>query len=145
MNRKKCFTQKCHKTSLGLRVYRVVELNQEVWLKTYIDINTKPRAKAKTCFEKDLLKLMKNYVFKKTMENVRNHRNIKLVTYNKRRIKLPSECSYHATKRLLEKLLATEMNQASVRNSKPVYMHLSVLDGYMSVLDKQDGYVRALV
>ena len=61
-------------------------------------MNTKLRTKAKNDFEKDFFKLMNNSVFGKTIDNVRNHRDIKLVTTSERRNKLVSEQNYHTTK-----------------------------------------------
>ena len=80
------------------KVHRIIHFDQEAWLKPYIDMNTKLRREAKNDFEKDFFKLMNNSVFEKTMENVRNHRDIKLVTSDKRRGILASEPNYHSSK-----------------------------------------------
>ena len=106
----------------------MIESNQEASLKPYIDMNTKLRKKAKNDFEKDFFKLMNNSVFRKTMENVRKHREIKSVTTNKRRRKLVSEPYYHTTKWFSENLLAIEMKKIKVIMNKPVYLGLSILE-----------------
>ena len=63
-----------------------MRFNQETWLKPYIDISTKLRTEAKSDFEKDFFKLMNNAVFRKTIENVRKHRYLKLATRDKKEI-----------------------------------------------------------
>ena len=69
-------------------------------------MNKQLRKETKSEFEKDFSKLMNNSVSGKTVENVRKHRDIKLVTTEERRIKLVSEPNYHTTKHFSDKLLA---------------------------------------
>ena len=111
----------------GLRlinVHRVIEFNQEPWLKPYIDMNTELRKEAKN----DFFKLMNNSVFGKTMENVRKHRDIKLVTTEKMRLKLVSEPNYHTTKHFSENLIAIEIKKRKIKRNKPIYFGTSILD-----------------
>ena len=115
--------------NLGLklkRVYRIIQFNQKAWLKTYINMNTKLRREAKNELEKDFFKLMNNSVFGKTMENVRNHRDIKLVTTEEKISKLISEPNYHTTKHFSENLLAIEMKKTKVIMNKPVSWHVNI-------------------
>ena len=62
------------------RIHRAIEFDQSPWLKTYIDFNTQLRTAATNDFEKDFFQLMNNSIFGKTMENIRKHRNMGLVT-----------------------------------------------------------------
>ena len=91
-------------------------------------MNTKLRKVAKNDYEKDFYKKMNNTVFGKTMENVRNHGDIKIVTANRQRNKLVSEPNYHTTKRISENLLMIEMKKTEVKMNKPVSLGMSVLD-----------------
>ena len=91
-------------------------------------MNTKLRTEAKNDFEKDFFKLMNNSVFGKTMENVRNHRDIKLATTDERRNELVSEPNYHTTKYFSENLLAIEMRKTKIKMNKPLYLGQAILD-----------------
>ena len=91
-------------------------------------MNTQLRKLAKDDFEKDLFKLMNNAVFGKTMENIRKHRDIKLVTTDKKRNKLVSEPNYHTINYISEDLPIIEMNKMKVKMNKPIYLGLSILD-----------------
>ena len=109
-------------------VHRIIEFSQKAWLKPYIDMNVELRKLAKDDFEKDLFKLMNDVVFEKTMENIRKHRDIKLVTTDKKRNKLVSEPNYRTMNYISEDLSIIEMNKTKVKMNKPIYLGLSLLD-----------------
>ena len=90
-------------------------------------MNTELRKQAKNDKQK-LYKLMNNSVFRKPMENVRKHREIKLVITDKKRNQLVSEPNYHTTKWFSENLLAIEMKKIKVKMNKPAYLGLSILE-----------------
>ena len=110
------------------KIHRIIEFNQEAWLKPYTDMNTESRKLARNDFEKDLFKLMNNSVFGKTMENMRKHRDIKLVTTDKKRSKLVSEPNYHTINLISEDLSIIEMKKIKVKMNKPIYLGLSILE-----------------
>ena len=110
------------------KVHRIIEFNQEEWLKPYIDMNTELRKIAKNDSEKGFFKLMNNAVFGKTMENVRKHRDITLVTTDKKRSKLVSEPNYHTINLISENLSIIEMRRTKVKMNKPIYLGLSILE-----------------
>ena len=110
------------------KVRRIIQFDQEAWLKPYIDMNTKLRKEAKKDFGKDFFKLMNNAVFGKTMENVTNHRDIKIVSTDKRRSILTLEPNYHLSKRMSKDLMIMEMNKVEVKMNKPIYLGQAILD-----------------
>ena len=71
---------------------------------------------------------MNNAVFGKTMENVRKHRDIKLVKTDHKRYKLVSEPNYHSMKLMSESLSIIEMKKVKVKMNKPIYLGLSILE-----------------
>ena len=90
-------------------------------------MNAELKKLTKNDFEKYLFKLMNNAVFGKTLENIRKHRDIKLVTTDKRRSKLVSEPNYHTINYISEDLSIIEMNKTKVKMNKPIYLGLSIL------------------
>ena len=80
------------------KIHRITQFNQDDWLKPCIDMNAELRKHAKNEFEKKFFKLMNNSVFGKTMENIRNHREIIIVTSDKQRSILVLETNYHSCK-----------------------------------------------
>ena len=110
------------------KIHRIIEFNQEAWFKPYIGMNTELRKAAKNDFEKDLFKLMNNSVFGKTMENIRKHKDIKLVTTDKKRSKLASEPNYHTSNLISGDLSIIEMKKTKVKMSKSIYLGLSIME-----------------
>ena len=110
------------------KIHRIIEFNQEAWLKPYIDMNTELRKATKNDFEKDFFKLMNNSVFGKTMENIRKHKDIKLVTTDKKRSKLVSEPNYLTINLISDNLSIIEMKKTKVKMGKLIYLRLSILE-----------------
>ena len=104
----------------------VIKFNQNDWLKPYIGMNAGLRKKSKKWFWKSFFKLMNNAVFGKTMKNVRKHRDIKLVTTERRRNNLVSKPNYHTTKFFTENLSTIKMKKTEILMNKSVHLGLSI-------------------
>ena len=118
-------------TSLGMKItkiHRGIAFNESPWLKKYIDLNTNLRAKATNNFEKDFFKLMNNSVFGKTMENIRNRVDIRLITNEKEAKKLVSKPNFKHRTIFTDYLIAIHMNKTKVYYNKPIYLGLCILD-----------------
>ena len=117
--------------SLGLRVtkiHRVISFNQSKWLAPYIALNTNLRTNAKNNFEKDFFKLMNNSVFGKTMENIRNRKDIKLVTSKQQALKLIAKPNFKHRTIFTENLISIHMSKTKLIFNKPVYVGMCILD-----------------
>ena len=110
------------------KIHRGIKFIEAAFLKPYIDKNTNLRAQAKNNFEKDFFKLMNNSVFGKTMENIRNRVNVKLVNTGEQFKKLVSKPNYESRKIFNENLVSVHMKKTSLTMNKPVYLGMSILD-----------------
>ena len=116
---------------LGLKlkkVHRVLEFNQSPWLKQYIDFNTQKRTQAKNSFEKDFFKLMNNSVFGKTMENIRKRVDVRLITDEKKLLKMASKPTYVSSKIFNENLVAVHKIKETLTLNRPAYVGMCILD-----------------
>ena len=117
--------------NLGLKltkIYRGVKFLEGDWMKKYIQLNTDLRTKGTTDFEKDFFKLMNNSVFGKTMENVRNRVDIRIVNDEKKWNKLSKKHNFKSVTIFSENLVAVHMRRTSVKLRKPIYLGMSILD-----------------
>ena len=134
--------------SLGMKlvgVHRVLWFDQSPWLKKYIDFNTFKRALATTEFAKDCFKLMNYAMFGKTMENVRNRRNLELVTTDERMIKLIARPTFRTATTITNDLTAVENYQTSVCLRKPGYVGFTVLENSKKwIVRFHYGYIKPL-
>ena len=116
---------------MGLKIkhiHRGIKFVESEWMKPYIEKNTNLRAKAKNNFEKDFYKLMNNSVFGKTMENIRNRVDVKLVNTEEKLKKLVAKPNYKNRKIFNENLVSVHMKKTSLTMNKPVYLGMCILD-----------------
>ncbi|KYN44967.1 hypothetical protein ALC56_00619 [Trachymyrmex septentrionalis] len=96
-----------------------------------IELNTNFRTRAKNDFEKNLYKLMNNAVFGKTMENMRNHVDVKLLTKWDGRYSaeaMIAKPNFHSRSFFAENLIAVELRKLEVKFDKPIYVGMCILD-----------------
>ena len=110
------------------RIHRAIEFKQLAWMKEYIDFNTTLRTAATNDFKKDFYKLMNNSVFGKTMENIRKHRSIKLVTNREAYLKAVMKPNFKSGTLFGTNLMGCEMGKIKVVMNKPVYLGQAILD-----------------
>ena len=95
----------------GNPVHRVIEFQHSKWMGAYIMLNTKLRKAAKNGFEKDFFKLMNHSVFGKTMENIRNHKDMKLMTSKQKYQKYIMKPNFKDSHPFSKYLFAKEMGK----------------------------------
>ena len=116
---------------LGLKItkiHRGITFEESAWLGPYIELNTDLRSEATNDFEKDFFKLMNNSVFGKTMENIRNRVDIRLVTNERDARKLISKPNFQGRTIFDENLVAIHMKKTKLVFNKPIYLGMRILD-----------------
>ena len=116
---------------LGMKLTRIhsgIKFVESEWMKPYIDMNTELTTNAKNSFEKDFYKLMNNAVFGKSMENIKNRVNVKLVNTEEKARKLIAKPNYKSCKIFSENLISVHMKKTSLLMNKPIYLGMCILD-----------------
>ena len=117
--------------NFGLKItniHRGLKFKESEWLKEYIALNTDLRTKAINKFEKEQYKLMNNSVFGKTMEQIRNRVNIKLVNDKNKAERLAAKPNFKHCNIFSEDLIAVHMKKTSLTFDKPVYLGMCILE-----------------
>ncbi|KAG5339771.1 SETMR methyltransferase, partial [Acromyrmex heyeri] len=108
--------QQCTRHGLRIaKIHRILQFAQSLWLREYIELNTNFKTLTKNEFEKILFKLMNNAVFGKTMENVRNHVDVKLLTKWEGRYSVEAmftKLNFHSKSGFFENLVAIEIRKS---------------------------------
>ena len=132
---------------MGLKIKHIhkgIKFVESEWMKPYIDKNTNLRAKAKNNFEKDFYKLMNNSVFGKTMENIRNRVDVKLVNTEEKLRKLVAKPNFRSRKIFSENLVSVHMKKTSLTMNKPVYLGMCILDLSKTIMfDFHYNYIKS--
>ena len=120
----------CLKAGIKLKkIHRGIKFIESEWMKPYIEMNTNLRTKAKNNFEKDFFKLMNNSVFGKTMENIRNRVNVKLVNTEEKLKKLVAKPNLKSPPKIFnENFASVHLKKTSLTMNKPVYLGMCILD-----------------
>ena len=119
----------CLRAGMKLKkIHRGIKFVESEWMKPYIDKNTNLRAMAKNNFEKNFFKLMNNSVFGKTMENLRNRVDVRLVNTKEKLRKLVAKPNFKSRKIFNENLVSVHMSKTSLLMNKPIYLGMCILD-----------------
>lgn len=116
---------------LGMKlktIHRVLEFDQDTWLKPYIDFNTKKRQEAKTQFEKNFYKILNCSVFGKMMENQRKYKDVKLINNEKRLKTIVAKPTFESCRIFNNNLVAAHCKNVKVTITKPVFVGQAILD-----------------
>jgi len=109
-------------------IHRIVSFFQRRWLKPWIDVCTRQRLMARSDFEADLAKLQANATFGKTMENVRNRVNVRLIVDPNKLTKAVSKPSFRQSEIINPDLVMVKASRGKIMLNKPIAVGFAILE-----------------
>jgi len=126
------------------KIHRILSFSQSPWLKPWIDLCTEQRKAAKTDFESDLAKLQANATFGKTMEQVRNRVNIRLIADENKLMKAVAKTSFRKCEIINEDLVMVRGARQKVKLNKPIAVGFTILENSKLIMyEFYYGYLKA--
>ena len=110
------------------KVHKLLEFTQSPWMKPYIDFNTQKRMEATNEADKNLIKLLNNAVYGKTMENMKKRMKIRIIKTPKVFLKYASRPIYINQNILNKNLVATHVKKQVLKSNKPIHVGCTVLE-----------------
>ena len=111
------------------KIHKILTFDEKPFLNEYIDLNTNLRKHSKNDFEKDLFKLMNNAIFGKSMENVLNRSNIKLINNDPEKLlKMIRQPNFQNVYQISNKLCLVESKAKKNYFNKPIYLGACILE-----------------
>jgi len=110
------------------KIHRIVSFFQRRWLKPWIDVCTRQRMMARSDFEADLAKLQANATFGKTMENVRNRVNVRLIADPDKLTKAVSKPSFRQSEIINQDLVMVKAARVKIMLNKPIAVGFAILE-----------------
>ena len=111
------------------KVHKILTFEEKYFLKEYIDLNTELRKHSENDLEKDLFKLMNNAIFGKSMENVLNKSNIKLINNDPEKLlRLIKEPKFEHVHKISDKQVLVQSKPVKTKFNKPIYLGACILE-----------------
>ena len=110
------------------KIHKALKFKEEAWMKSYIELNTELRTKATNDADSNMFKLLNNAVFGKTMENLFDRSDVRLVSTKKKAIKLVAKKQFKHYMIYNEDLVGISLEPSKIKLNKPSYVGCAILD-----------------
>ena len=111
-----------------VKIHKILSFKQSNWLKSYVDFNTEKREQSSDEFNKNLYKLLNNYIYGKSIENLRKRMNVKLISDKKTYLRCVNKLNFVSQKIFDKNFVAVHCSKRVLTLNKPVYVGFCILE-----------------